>query len=37
MGDAVAFCPPLITTAAQVDEIFARFDAAMTRFEASAQ
>jgi 4-aminobutyrate--pyruvate transaminase len=33
MGDAVAFCPPLIITAAQVDEMFARFDRAMVRLE----
>ena len=35
MGDAVAFCPPLVITAAQVDEMFERFDRAMARFEAS--
>jgi len=35
MGDAVAFCPPLITTAAQIDEMFERFDRAMVGFEAS--
>lgn len=35
MGDAVAFCPPLITTAAQIDEMFERFDRAMLGFEAS--
>ncbi|SOD22290.1 4-aminobutyrate---pyruvate transaminase [Variovorax sp. YR752] len=35
MGDAVAFCPPLIITPAQVDEMFERFDRAMARFEAS--
>ena len=35
MGDAVAFCPPLVITAAEVDEMFARFDRAMARFEAS--
>lgn len=35
MGDAVAFCPPLIITAAEVDEMFERFDRAMVRFEAS--
>jgi 4-aminobutyrate--pyruvate transaminase len=34
LGDAVAFCPPLIITPAEVDEMFARFDRAMTRFEA---
>ena len=33
MGDAIAFCPPLITTAGQVTELFARFERAMTRFE----
>jgi 4-aminobutyrate--pyruvate transaminase len=33
MGDAIAFCPPLITTAEQVTELFARFGRAMTRFE----
>jgi 4-aminobutyrate--pyruvate transaminase len=31
----VAFCPPLIITPAQVDEMFERFDRAMARFEAS--
>jgi 4-aminobutyrate--pyruvate transaminase len=35
MGDAVAFCPPLIITPAQIDEMFERFDRAMARFEAS--
>jgi 4-aminobutyrate--pyruvate transaminase len=35
MGDAVAFCPPLIITAAQMDEMFERFDRAMVGFEAS--
>jgi 4-aminobutyrate--pyruvate transaminase len=35
MGDAVAFCPPLIITPAQIDEMFERFDHAMGRFEAS--
>jgi 4-aminobutyrate--pyruvate transaminase len=35
MGDAVAFCPPLVITAAQVDEMFERFDRALVRFEAS--
>ena len=33
MGDAIAFCPPLITTAEQVTELFARFERAMLRFE----
>ena len=35
MGDAVAFCPPLIITPPQIDEMFERFDRAMVRFEAS--
>ena len=35
MGDAVAFCPPLITTDAEIDELFARFDRAIDRFEAT--
>jgi 4-aminobutyrate--pyruvate transaminase len=34
MGDAIAFCPPLIVSAEQVADLFARFDRAMTRFEA---
>ncbi len=33
LGDSIAFCPPLITTAAEMDELFARFDRAMTVFE----
>ena len=33
MGDAIAFCPPLIITAAQIDEMFMRFERAMSRFE----
>ena len=37
MGDSVAFCPPLIITATQVDEIFDRFDRAMLRFEETVQ
>lgn len=36
MGDAVAFCPPLIASAAEIDEMFARFDRALRRFEESA-
>ncbi len=32
--DAIAFCPPLIITAAQLDEMFERFDRAMLRLEA---
>ena len=35
MSDAIAFCPPLITTAEQVAELFARFERAMQKFEAS--
>jgi 4-aminobutyrate--pyruvate transaminase len=33
MGDSIAFCPALITTAAEMDELFARFDRAMAIFE----
>ncbi|WPH14043.1 aminotransferase [Variovorax paradoxus] len=33
MGDSIAFCPPLIITAEQVDDMFARFGRAMTVFE----
>ncbi len=35
MGDALAFCPPLIITAEQIEDLFARFGRAMQRFEAS--
>jgi 4-aminobutyrate--pyruvate transaminase len=35
MGDSIAFCPPLITTAEQVTELFVRFERAMQRFEDS--
>lgn len=28
-GDSIAFCPPLITTEADIDEIFQRFDVAL--------
>lgn len=35
MSDSIAFCPPLITTTAQIDELFARFERAMDRFEAT--
>jgi 4-aminobutyrate--pyruvate transaminase len=35
MGDSVAFCPPLIITAEQVDDMFARFGRAMAIFEES--
>jgi 4-aminobutyrate--pyruvate transaminase len=37
MGDTVAFCPPLIITSAQIDDMFARFDKTMTEFEAAQQ
>lgn len=33
MGDAIAFCPPLIITAEQIDDMFARFGRAMAVFE----
>jgi len=33
MGDSVAFCPPLIITAEQIDDMFARFGRAMAVFE----
>jgi 4-aminobutyrate--pyruvate transaminase len=33
MGDSIAFCPPLIITAAQIDDMFARFGRAMAVFE----
>ncbi|MGI4776497.1 MAG: aminotransferase [Janthinobacterium lividum] len=33
MGDSIAFCPPLVTTSAEMDELFARFDRAMAIFE----
>jgi len=36
MGDAIAFCPPLIASAAEIDEMFARFERALRRFEESA-
>ncbi|KLN56717.1 aminotransferase [Variovorax paradoxus] len=35
MGDSVAFCPPLIITAEQIDDMFARFGRAMAIFEES--
>ncbi|CAN7653558.1 aminotransferase [Variovorax paradoxus] len=35
MGDSIAFCPPLIITAEQVDDMFARFARAMAIFEES--
>lgn len=33
MGDTIAFCPPLIITAEQLTELFARFEHTMLRFE----
>ncbi|AGU52492.1 aminotransferase, class 3 [Variovorax paradoxus B4] len=33
MGDSIAFCPPLIITAEQIDDMFARFGRAMAIFE----
>lgn len=35
MGETVALCPPLIISAAELDELFARFGRAIERFEAS--
>nr|WP_315598348.1 aspartate aminotransferase family protein [uncultured Cupriavidus sp.] len=32
MGDTLAFCPPLIITATEIDDLFARFDLAMADF-----
>ena len=32
MGDSIAFCPPLIITEEQVDELFDRFERALGRF-----
>ena len=29
VGDAICFCPPLIITAAEVDEVVARFSAVL--------
>jgi len=34
MGDAIALCPPLIISAAELDELFARLGRAMDAFEA---
>jgi 4-aminobutyrate--pyruvate transaminase len=34
LGDVVAFCPPLIITAAQMDDLFDRFACALRRLEA---
>lgn len=33
MGDAIAFCPPLISTAEEIADMFARFERATLRFE----
>jgi 4-aminobutyrate--pyruvate transaminase len=33
VGDTIAFCPPLIIKADEIDELFARFERALTRFE----
>ena len=35
MGDAIAFGPPLIITAAEIDALFRRFERAMVQFEAA--
>ena len=32
IGDVIAFCPPLIITATQVDDMFDRFERALARF-----
>ncbi len=37
LGDTIAFCPPLIITTAQVDELFARFDRSLQRFETEVE
>jgi 4-aminobutyrate--pyruvate transaminase len=34
-GDTVVFCPPLIITADQIEELFARFHRALSAFSAS--
>ena len=36
VGDSVAFCPPLIATAADVGEILSRFDRALKKTETWA-
>ena len=33
LGDTIVFCPPLIITAAELDELFARFERTMAIFE----
>ena len=35
-GDAVAFCPPMIITESEIDEMFDRFDRALEAFTAQA-
>jgi 4-aminobutyrate--pyruvate transaminase len=34
MGDTIAFCPPLIIKADEIDELFVRFERALSRFES---
>lgn len=34
MGDALAFCPPMIITEAEIDEMFDRFERSLNRTEA---
>ena len=34
IGDVIAFCPPMIITSEQIDELFDRFGRALARFEA---
>jgi 4-aminobutyrate--pyruvate transaminase len=34
IGEIMAFCPPMVITEAEVDDMFKRFDRAMTRLEA---
>jgi 4-aminobutyrate--pyruvate transaminase len=34
IGDVIAFCPPLIITEAQIEDLFGRFGRALARFEA---
>ena len=35
-GDIVGFCPPLVTTEAELDDMFDRIDSAMDKFAATA-
>ncbi|PIW27033.1 MAG: aspartate aminotransferase family protein [Rhodospirillales bacterium CG15_BIG_FIL_POST_REV_8_21_14_020_66_15] len=37
VGDSIAFCPPLIATAGDVNEILSRFDTALKKTEAWAE